>query len=187
MENLALRQQLAILSRKRPRPRLRRRDRLFWVWLSSWFADWRSWLAIVKPETVIGWHRQGFRLYWRWKSRGGKPGRPTVSAEVRRLIRRMSAENPTWGAPRIQAELRLLGYALARSTVAKYKHRHPKPPSQSWRTFLSNHVDSLASIDLFTVPTASFRVLFVFVVLRHRRRQVVHVNVTAHPTAALMA
>jgi putative transposase len=128
-----LRQQVAVLRRRNPRPRLRPSDRLSWVWLSRWCGGWRSWLAIVQPETVIGWHRQGFHLYWRLKSRGGKPCRPAVSAQVRRLIRRMSTENPTWGAPRIQAELRLLGYALARSTVAKSMRRRPKTK----RAFLS--------------------------------------------------
>src|SRR5215472_11008046 len=136
LENLALRQQLAVLSRQRPRPRLRRRDRRFWVWLSSWFADWRSWLAIVRPETVIGWHRQGFRLYWRWKSLGSKPGRPTIARAVVALIHRMARDNPTWGAPRITSELRLRGPDVAESTVSKYLPKGRKPLSQTWRTFL---------------------------------------------------
>ncbi len=129
-ENLALRQQLGVLCRSAKRPRLRQGDRVFWVWLSRLWADWQSSLAIVKPETVIRWHHQGFRLYWRWKSRK-KTGRPPISAEVRDLIRRMSRENPTWGVPRIQSELRLLGYTVAESTVAKYIRRHRKPPSQT--------------------------------------------------------
>jgi hypothetical protein len=136
----------------------------------------------VKPETVIKWHRQGFRLYWRWKSQR-RPGRPRVDIEIRQLIRRMSLENPTWGAPRIQSELALLGYTVAESTVAKYMIRSRKPPSQTWRTFLDNHVPDIVACDFFTVPTATFRVLYVFIVLRHDRRQVVHFNVTTNPYA----
>jgi putative transposase len=183
-ENVALRQQLGVLRRSVKRPRLRRRDRVFWVWLSRLWRNWRSCLIVVKPATVVRWHRQGFRLYWRWKSRSNKAGRPSLDAEVRQLIRRMCRENSLWGAPRIQSELALLGYTVAESTVAQYMVRGRKPPSQTWRTFLENHVGCLASIDFFTVPTATFRVLYVFVVLRHNRRRVVHFNVTAHPTAA---
>ena len=147
------------------------------------FVRAQSGLIIVKPETVIHWHPQGFKLYWRWKSSDPKEGRPAIEPEVRALIRRMSQENATWGAPRIQSELRLLGHDVAESTVAKYMTRHPKPPSQTWRTSLDNHVSDLAAIDFFTVPTATFRVLFCFVVLRHDRRRVIHFNVTDHPTA----
>ncbi len=181
-ENLALRQQLAVLQRSVKRPRLRRRDRIFWVWLSRLWFDWRSSLMIVNPETVIRWHREGFRLYWRWKSRS-TPGRPKIAAEIRSLIRRMSRENATWGAPRIHSELQLLGYTVAESTVAKYMFRHRKPPSQTWRTFLDNHVTDIAAIDFFVVPTVRFQLLYCFVVLRHARRRIVHFNVTAHPTA----
>ena len=137
---------------------------------------------IVQPDTVIRWHRQGFRLYWRWKSRG-RPGRPKIEPEVRELIRRMSRENPTWGAPRIQSELALLGHDVCETTVAKYMTRDPMPPSQTWRTFLNNHLEDIAAVDFFTVPTATFRVLYVFVVLLHERRRVVHFNVTEYPTA----
>ena len=182
-ENLALRQQLAVLERQSKRPRLRQRDRVFWVWLSRLWSNWRSVLVLVQPETVVRWHQQGFKLYWRWKSRSGKVGRPKIEAEIRRLIRRMSRENPLWGVPRIQSELALLGYQVAESTVAKYKVRHRRPPSQTWRTFLDNHVRDIAAIDFLTVPTATFRILLTFVVLRHDRRRVVHFNVTAHPTA----
>ena len=181
-ENLALRQQLAVLERSVKRPRLRPQDRIFWVWLSKLWKDWRSCLVLVQPGTVIAWHRQGFKLYWRWKSRHSKPGRPKVDREVRDLIRRMSKEDPTWGAPRIQSELTLLGYGVAESTVSKYLVREKKPPSQTWRTFLENHVDCLASVDFFTVPTATFRVLYCFIVLCHERRRIAHVNVTANPT-----
>jgi putative transposase len=181
-ENLALRHQLGILQRSVNRPKLRQRDRILWVWLSRLWPNWRSCLLIVKPDTVIRWHRDGFRLYWRWKSRK-KPGRPKIDAVIRNLIRRMSLENAAWGSPRIQSELALLGYTVDQSTVAKYMFRHRKPPSQTWRTFLANHVPDIAAIDFFVVSTATFRILYCFVVLRHDRRCVVHFNVTAHPTA----
>ena len=181
-ENLALRQQLAILQRARPRPKLRNRDRLFWVVLSRLWHGWQSVLLIVSPATVVRWHRQGFQYYWRWKSRR-RPGRPAIAAELRRLLARMSKDNPLWGAPRIQAELRLLGHDLAPSTVAKYMARGRKPPSPTWRSFLKNHVGDIAAVDFFTIPTAFFQVLYVFVVLRHDRRRVVHFQVTAHPTS----
>jgi len=182
-DNLALRQQLAVLQVSVKRARLRKRDRIFWVWLSRTWSGWRSCLVIVKPETVIGWHRQGFGFYWRWKSRKRNPGRPKPPAEIRQLIRRMAQENPTWGAPRIQSELALLGHTVVDSTVAKYMERGRKPPSQSWRTFLENHVPDIVAIDFFVVVTVSFRLLYCFIVLRHDRRRVVHFNVTPHPTA----
>ncbi len=125
-ENLALRQQLAVLRQSVKRPKLRRRDRIFWVWLSRLWKGWRSCLMIVRPDTVVRWHRQGFKLYWRWKSRTDNVGRPSVDAEIRKLIRRMCWENPTWGAPRIQSELHLLGYTVAESTVAEYMSRNRK-------------------------------------------------------------
>ena len=161
LENLALRQQLAALDRKGARPSLRMADRLFWVVLSRLWSGWREILVIVKPETVIGWHRKGFRRFWTRKSRRGKPGRPPVSSEFRGLIRRMSRENPLWGAPRIHGELRMLGFEVSEAAVSKYMPRHPKPPSQTWRTFLENHVGCLASTDFFVVPTATFSLLFV--------------------------
>jgi len=183
MENLALRQQLLVLRRSTKRPRLRHRDRLFWVTMSHLWRDWRSILTIVKPETVIKWHRQGFTCYWRWKSRSRRVGRPRIDREIRDLIKRLSRENPTWGVPRIQAELHLLGYEVAESTVAKYRVRIRKPPSQTWKSFLRNHAGQIAAFDFFTVPTVTFNVLYGFVVLLHDRRQVVHFNVTAHPIA----
>ena len=186
-ETLALRQQLAILNRTANRPSLRFQDRLFWGALAKCWQDWRSALLIVKPETVIKWHRQGFRLYWRWKSKTGRPGRPRIDAEIRELIRRISQENPLWGAPRIQSELSLLGFEVAESTVAKYRIKTPKPSSQTWKTFLSNHARDIIGIDFFTVPTATFRNLYCFIILSHERRQVVHFNVTEHPTAAWTA
>jgi putative transposase len=140
-------------------------------------------LDIVKPATAIGWHRKGFRLFWTWKIRHGRVGRPAVSYEVRDLIRRMSRENPLWGAPLVHGELLKLGIEISETSVGKYMVRHRKPPSQTWRTFLDNHVKNLVSVDFFTVPTIRFQVLYVFLVLAHDRRRVVHFNVTAHPTA----
>ena len=137
---------------------------------------------MVQPETVIGWHRQGFRLYWRWKSRHGD-GRPEVSPEVRNLIRQMSHANPRWGAPRIHGELLKIGIEVCQATVAKYMVRHRKPPSQTWQTFLRNHTKDLVSIDFFVVPTITFQLLFTFVILSHDGRRLVHFAVTANPTA----
>jgi transposase InsO family protein len=182
-ENLALRQQLAVLRRSVRRPRLRQRDRLFWTVLSRCWAGWQGALLIVSPATVVGWHRQGFRLYWRWKSRS-KPGRPKVAAEIRQLIRRLAKENATWGAPRIASELRLLGHPVADSTVARYLPKRIKPPSQTWRVFLNNHAGCLAAMDFCVVPTATFRLLYLFIVLLHQRRRVVHFGVTEHPSAS---
>ncbi len=182
LENLALRQQLAVLRRSVRRPRLRPRDRIFWVLLKRLCEDWRAHLILVKPETVVGWHRRGFKLFWRWKSRRG--GRPRIPREVIDLIHRMARENPTWGAPRIQSELRLLGYELADSTVARYMPRRPRgPSSQTWRTFLRNHLQCTAACDFFVVPTVTFRLLYCFMIISHERRRIVHFNVTPHPSA----
>ncbi len=186
-EILALRQQVAVLKRQRPRPSLRKADRVFWVILSCLWPGWRHALVIVRPETVIGWHRKGFRLFWTWKWRRGKLGRPPVSREIRHLVRRMSRENTRWGAPRIHGELLKLGFSISQAAVSKYMVRYPSPPSQSWRTFLTNHADCLASIDFFVVPTATFHLLFGFIVLHHERRQIVHFGVTANPTMAWVA
>ena len=186
-EILALRQQVSVLKRQRPRPSLRKADRVFWVILSCLWPGWRHALVIVRPETVIGWHRKGFRLFWTWKSRRRKPGRPPVSREIRYLVRRMSRENTRWGAPRIHGELLKLGFSISQAAVSKYMVRYPSPPSQSWRTFLTNHADCLASIDFFVVPTATFHLLFGFIVLHHERRQIVHFGVTANPTMAWVA
>jgi transposase InsO family protein len=146
------------------------------------WTEWRGALVIVKPETVIAWHRQGFRLFWTWKSRH-RAGRPAVPTDVRNLIRTMSEANPLWGAPRLHGELLKLGIDIGETSVSKYMKRHPKPPSQTWRTFLETHVRSLVSVDFFVVPTIRFQVLYVFLVLAHDRRRILHVNVTAHPTA----
>ena len=152
---LALRHPIDVLQRSVKRPRLWKRDRIFWVRLSRLCADWRSSLVIVKPATVVRWHRDGFRLYWRWKPRK-KLGRPKTEAEIRKLIRRMARENPTWGAPRIQSELAMLSYTVAGSALAKYMNRVRKPPSRNWPTFLENHVAEIAAIDFFVVPTVRF-------------------------------
>jgi putative transposase len=184
LENMALRHQIGVLQRSAAkRPKLTSGDRLFWICLSRLWRDWRLALAIVKPETVMAWHRAGFRLFWTWKVRRGQPGRPFISHEVRDLIRKMCQENPGWGAPRIHGELLKLGINIAESSVSKYMVRRNKPPSQSWRTFLENHAQQLVSIDFFTVPTIRFQILYVFLVLAHDRRRILHFNVTAHPTA----
>src|SRR5262252_7358419 len=184
VENLALRHQINVLRRgARRRLPLKSGDRLLWVWLSRLWTGWRSALVIVKPETVIAWHRKGFRLFWTWKVRCGQPGRPPVCQEARKLIRQMSRDNPLWGAPRIHGELLKLGIDIGETSVGKYMVRSRKPPSQTWRTFLENHVKTMVSVDFFTVPTIRFQVLYVFLVLAHDRRRIVHFNVTAHPTA----
>jgi len=187
LENLALRQQLALLRRQSKRPQFGRLDRLLWIWLSTRWAGWREALHVVRPETVIRWHRQGFRAFWTWKSRHGRRGRPSVGSEIADLVRTMALANPLWGAPRIHGELLKLGLDISQRTVARLMPRRPKPPSQTWRTFLENHLADLVSVDFFVVPTATFRILYVFVVLLHHRRQVVHVNVSDSPTAAWTA
>jgi transposase InsO family protein len=187
LEILALRHQLGVLQRSVKRPKLTAADRCFWAWLSQVWSDWRNALVIVRPQTVIVWHRKGFRLFWTWKVRHGRPGRPQVTKETRELIRRMSRENPTWGAPRIHGELLKLGIDIGETSVSKYLVRRRKPPSQTWCTFLDSHLKDLVSIDFFTVPTIRFQVLYVFLVLADERRRVVHFNVTAHPTADWVA
>ncbi len=184
LENLALRQQLAVLRRRTPRPKLRMRDRFFWMALACVWPNWKNALHIVKPATVIAWHRKGFRLFWSWRSSPG--GRPPVSCEVVAMVHRMATDNPGWGAPRIHGELLKLGYRVAQSTVTKYLPKRLKPrspPSQSWRTFLRNHLRQSAAMDFFVIPTATFQLLYGFVVLEHGRRKLRHVAVTSHPTA----
>src|SRR5262245_13620044 len=170
LENLALRQQLAVWKARQPRPRLTQPDRIFWVLLSRLWTSWRHSLRVVRPDTVVGWHRQGFKRYWAWKSRRRR-GRPTIRADLRELISRMSRANPLWGAPRIHGELLKLGLTVSQATVSKYMLRPRRPPSQAWRAFLKNHGKDLIALDFFTVPTATFRVLFVLVVLSHARRR----------------
>jgi putative transposase len=183
LENLALRHQLDVLQRNAKRPRLTNRDRAFWVILSRAWTEWRKPLTLVQPETVIRRHRRGFRLYWKWKSRPRWPGRRTVPQDVCDLIRQMSQINPLWGAPRIHGELLKLGIEVSQATVSKYMVRHRKPPSQNWWTFLMNHAKDIVSVDFFTVPTATFRVLYVFLVLSNERRRIVHFNTTGSPTS----
>ncbi len=183
-EILALRHQLLVLRRSSRGHRLRlgTADRLLWVCLSRCWSGWRSALVIVNPETVIAWHRNGFRSCWRWKSRH-RLGRPSVSREVIDLIRKMSLANPRWGAPGIHGELLKLGFELSQATVAKYLAHRRQPPSQTWRTFLKNHAKDIVAADFFVVPTVFFQILFVFVILSHDRRRVVHFGVTTYPTA----
>ena len=184
VEIVALRHQLNVMRRSVPiRPKLHASDRFLWVLFSRLWPDWRSALILIKPETVIAWHRKGFRLFWTWKSEHGRSGRPGISKEIRDLIRTMSKANVIWGAPRIHGELLKLGIEVSQATVAKYMVKPSKPPSQSWRTFLENHFRQMVSVDFFVVPTVSFRILYVFLVLSHERRRVVHFNVTDHPTA----
>jgi len=182
LEILALRHQLGVLQRSVKRPKLIPADRWLWACLCAVWSDWQSSVFIVRAGTVIGWHRKGFRLFWAWKVRHGKPGRPAVPKEVRALIRTMSRENSLWGAPRIHGELLKLGIEIGETSVGKYMVRGRKP-SQTWRTFLENHLKTMVSVDFFTVPTIRFQVLYVFLVLAHDRRRILHFGVTAHPTA----
>ena len=184
LEVLALRQQVAVLKRKRPRPCLGRLDRLFWIALRQLWSRWADVLVIVKPETVVGWHRAGFRLYWRWRSRP-RGGRPKITPEIRALIHRMAEENEGWGAPKIHGELLKLGFVVSERTVARYLRRvHRRgDPGQRWLAFLQNHREVIAAFDLFTVPTVTFQLLYCFFVIEHGRRKILHFNVTRHPTA----
>ena len=183
LENLALRHQLAVYTRGRRRPRLRRHDRRFWSLLARGWSGWRATLVMVEPDTVVRWHRSAWRAYWRWKSRRG-PGRPHIPAEWQRLILRIATENPRWGAVRIVGELRALGFDVSARTVSRYRQQALRgPPSQLWRTFLRNHASSIWAADLFTVQTLTFRTLYVFVVIDHGRRRIRHWNVTEHPIA----
>ena len=182
-----LRHQLNIALRRAPcRLRLRGSDRALLVWMSRLWPSLLRSARIVQPDTILRWHRAGFRAYWRWKS-GTRPGRPPVSRELRELIHRMSKENPLWGAPRIHGELLKLGFEIAESTVSKYMIRHRGPPSQTWRTFLRNHADAIAAIDLCVVRTLTFECLFAFLIIGHGRRQLLWFAVTRHPTAEWLA
>ncbi len=183
IENLALRQQLAVYKRAVTRPSLRKTDRVFWVGLARVWAGWRQALVIVSPDTVVRWQRRRFREHWTRLSGRPPRGRPPVNAEIMALVTRMAAANPLWGAPRIHGELLKLGIDIAERTVSRLMPRRPSGPSQTWRTFLANHVRDLVAIDFFTVPTARLRILFVLVVLAHHRRRVIHFNITEHPTA----
>lgn len=187
-ENVILRHQLSVLRRKvRGRVKLTNSDRWFLVQLYRWFPSILQALTIVKPETLIRWHRAGFRCYWRWKSRP-RGGRPQVEEDLRALIRKVSMENPLWGAPRIHGELLKLGFQVAQSSVAKYMvRRHGRPSGQGWRTFLRNHAPDIAAMDLLVVPTIGFDLLYAFVIVRIDRRDIVWINVTSNPTAEWVA
>ena len=187
LENLALRQQMAIFQRTVRRPKIRSMDRLFWICLRKMWKDWKSALVIVQPETVLGWQRKRFKHYWSQLSRHKSPGRPRTACDIRKLVKMMAEANLGWGAPRIHGELLKLGVEVSERTVSRLMPKRYKAPSQTWRTFLDNHVRDLVSIDFFTVPTAKLRVLFVFIVFSHQRRRVIHFNVTEHPTAAWTA
>jgi putative transposase len=186
IENVALRLQLAAFQRKHKRPVLTTFDRVFWIALRRLWSGWRGPLAYVQADTVVRWQRERFRRFW---ARLSKPhrrrrGRPGTAAEIRQLIQRMVAANPLWRAPRIHGELKMLGITISERTVSRILRCLRRPPSQTWKTFLHNHIGQLVSIDFFTVPTVTMRVLFVFIVLEHRRREVLHFNVTENPTAA---
>jgi transposase InsO family protein len=186
-EIVLLRHQLNVLHRRNPRSlRLRGVDRALFVWLYRLFPSVLGAVTIVKPQTVISWHRSGFRVYWRWKS-PGPVGRPKIDRELRDLIRQMCRENPLWRAPRIHGELLLLGFSVAQATVSKYMVRRSGGSSQGWRTFLHNHRDGIVSVDLLTAPTIGFERLYAFVILRHLRREIVRIAVTKHPTAEWLA
>jgi transposase InsO family protein len=186
-ENAALRHQLSVLQRKvRGRVQFTNSDRLFFIQLYRWFPSILKAMMIIRPETLVRWHRAGFRRYWRWKSRN-QGGRPQIAADLRVLIRRMSVDNMLWGAPRIHGELLKLGFAVAQSTVAKYMAKKSGPSGQSWCTFVRNHATHIAAMDLFVVPTIGFIQLYVLVIVRLARRELVWINVTAHPTAEWIA
>src|ERR1700726_292513 len=186
-ENAVLRHQLIVLRRRlHGRVRLTNHDRWFLVQMYRWFPSILQVLTIIRPETLVRWHRAGFRCYWRWKSRR-RGGRPQIDTELRALIRLMSLENPFWGAPRIHGELLKLGFAVAQSSVAKYMVKRRGPPSQGWRTFLRNHAQDIAAMDLFVVPTIGFDLLYAYIIVRLDRRELVWISVTSHPTAEWVA
>src|ERR1700682_5797388 len=186
-ENAVLRHQLIVVRRRLPgRVRLTNHDRWFLIQLYRWFPSILQVLTIIRPETLVRWHRAGFRCYWRRKSRR-REGRPQIETELRALIRRMSVENPLWGAPRIHGELLKLGFEVAQSSVAKYMVKRRGPPSQEWRTFLRNHAPDIAAMDLLVIPTIGFDLLYAFVIVRLDRRELVWINVTTNPTAEWIA
>jgi len=186
LENLALRQQLVALKRRRPRPRLPVFDKIFWALARRFWSGWKQALIVVSPETVVRWHRMGFALYWRIISKVRRVvGRKRISKEVRDLIFQMVAENPTWGAPRIHGELLMLGFIVSERTISRWMKRAPRDPepAKRWLAFLRNHREAIAAMDFFTVPTLRFSLLYCFFVISHDRRQILHFNVTKHPTS----
>jgi putative transposase len=185
LENLALRHQLQVLRRQRPgRPQLIAIDGLLWVWFYRLWPRCLETMVLVKPATIVQWHRQGFRLFWRWRSRSG---RPSADREIRKLIREMSGANPLWGAPRIHGELLKLGIELSQATVAKYMVRRRGTPSPTWRSFLRNQAAGVAAIDMFVVASASFRLLYVIIILTHDRRKIARFDVIRNPTTSWLA
>jgi putative transposase len=183
LENIFLRKQLEILARTSTRPRLRSSDRFFFSTMTSVFGSWKETLLVIKPETVIWWHRRSLRLFWKWKSRSGA-GSPKIPQEQIDLIKQMANDNPLWGAPRIHGELLKLGIDISESTVLRHMlKKAPRTTRQRWKTFLKNHSSQIVSVDFFVVPTITFKLLYVLVFLSHDRRQIIHFNVTAHPTA----
>ena len=188
-ENLCLRQQLVVLTRRQIRPRRRDADRRFWVLACQWFSGWRRSLIVVRPDTVVGWHRKGWKAYWRWRSRRlAGTGRRKIEPELRELIRRMARENPLWGQCRIQAELTTLGFKVCARTVARYMRRpYDGRPSPRWRQFLNQHASDIWACDLFTVHTVWFQTLYVFFVIHHSTRALIHARVTAHPNSEWLA
>ena len=186
LENLALRQQLAVLKRRHPQPRFAAPDKMFWVVLRRLWPGWKRALILVQPETVVRWHRAGFKLYWTWLSRyRNRMGRKCVSKELRELIFPMVAENPTWGAPRIHGELKILGFDISERSVLRWMRKAPRnpEPAKRWAAFLSNHREVIAAMDFFTVPTLTFGVLYCFFVIAHDRRRILHCSVTRHPSS----
>ncbi len=186
LENLVLRQQVSVLKRKNGRPKLTGMDRWFWVAVSRVWSGWKASLLVVKPETVVEWHRRGFRLYWRLKSKAKQLGRTPISKELQQLIFQMASENPGWGAPRIHGELLMLGFNVGERTISRWMQRQPRKPdpAQRWLSFLRNHREAIAAMDFFTMPTLTFRVLYCFFIITHDRRHILHFHVTAHPTSA---
>src|SRR4030095_13219741 len=189
LENLALRQQLAVLKRRHPRPRLDLLDKLLWVAVRRFWPGWQQSLIVVTPETVVRWHRAGFRLYWKLISNVRRPvGRRQTSKEIQELVFRMVGENSTWGAPRIHGELLLLGFDVSERTISRWMKRAPRDPDRAecCLTFLRNHREAIAAMDCFTVPTITFRSLYCFFVISHDRRRILHFNITKHPTRSLI-
>jgi hypothetical protein len=184
IEILALRQQVAVLKRQRPRPRVHTFDRIFWTTLCRFWSRWTDVLVLVKPESVVGWHRAGFRLYWRWHSQR-LGGQPRITAEIRNLIRRLAKENSHWGAPKIHGELQKLGFVVGERTVVRYlrRTRRRREPGKGWLAFLQNHREAIVAFDFFTVATVTFQLLYCFFVIEHGRRKILHLNVTRYPSA----
>ncbi len=188
LEVIALRHQIGVLRRQRPgRVTLLRADRLLWTWLYRIWPQVLTTIVLVKPATLVGWHRQGFRLYWRWRSKSRRPGRPAISAPTRDLIRQMSTANPLWGAPRIHGEMLKLGVEISQASVGRYMPWRSKTPSPTWRSFLHNHMTDTVALDMLVVVTANFRLLYTMIALAHDRRKIIHIAITSNPTQFWLA